>query len=79
MRVHIFRGPGRVFGVTRVASGDNLPSKFAPWTPFKTIELTREGAPTPGVNAAECLDDIEEYGIHVTDAHVRITESVVSQ
>jgi hypothetical protein len=29
------------------------------------------------VEARECLDDIEKYGFHITDAHVRITESVV--
>jgi len=77
MLVHIFRGPGRVFGFTEAASGDNLPSKFAPWNALKTIELKRDAEPTPGVNTAECLDDIEKYGFHVTDAHVRITESAV--
>ena len=25
----------------------------------------------------ECLDDLEKHGFHVTDAHVRITESVL--
>jgi hypothetical protein len=77
MQVHIFRGPGRVFGVTKSVTGDNLPSKFAPWNSFKVIELDRDGAPTPGLNTAECLDDIEKYGFHVTDAHVRITESLI--
>jgi hypothetical protein len=76
MQVYLFRGQGRVFGFTAAATGDNLPAKFGPWNPFKTIELQRE-VPTPGVKAAECLDDIEKYGFHITDAHVRITESVV--
>ena len=76
MLVYLFRGPGRVFGVTAAESGENLPSKFAPWTAFKSIELNRD-VPTPGINPAECLDDIEKYGFHVTDAHVRITESLV--
>lgn len=76
MQVHIFRGSERVFGFTGIATGENLPSKFAPWNPFKTIELKRD-VPTPGVNAAECLDDIEKYGFHITDAHVRITESAL--
>jgi len=76
MQVHIFRGPGRVFGFTEVANGDNLPAKFAPWAPFKSIDLNRDVA-TPGVNAAECLDDIEKFGFHITDAHARITDSVV--
>ena len=74
MEVHIFRGPGRVFGFTEAASGDNLPSQFGPWNTFKTITLTREGGPTPGVNTAECLDDIEKHGFHITDAHVRVTD-----
>ncbi|HEY2444884.1 MAG TPA: hypothetical protein VGI20_04015 [Rhizomicrobium sp.] len=77
MQVYVFRGPGRVFGFTGVATGENLPSRFAPWTVFKTIELSRDGAPVPGVNAAECLDDIEKCGFHITDAHVRITESAI--
>jgi hypothetical protein len=77
MEVHIFRGPGRIFGVTRDATGSNLPAQFAPWNNFKTISLSREGEPTPGVDANECLDDIEKYGFHITDTHVRITDRVV--
>ena len=46
MLVHIFRGPGRVFGFTEDATGANL-------------------------------EDIEKHGFHITDAHVRITESVI--
>jgi hypothetical protein len=76
MLVHIFRGPGRVFGITQDASGANLPPRFAPWTPFKALELSRDES-TPGVDTGECLDDIERHGFHVTDAHVRITESVL--
>jgi len=77
MRVHIFRGPGRVFGLTQDSTGANLPSKFYPWTLFKSIDLNRDGAPNAGVNTSECLDDIEKHGFHITDAHVRITESVI--
>ena len=76
MLVHIFRGPGRVFGFTTDETGENLSSRFAPWVLFKSMELSRE-IPTPGVNSGECLDDIDKYGFHVTDAHVRITEKVV--
>jgi len=75
MLIHIFRGPGRVFGFTQDAMGVNLPSQFAPWNSFKSVELSR-GEPRPGVNTDECLDDIEKHGFHITDAHVRITESV---
>lgn len=75
MLVHIFRGPGRVFGCTTDEAGANLPPRFAPWTLFKSLEL-RRGEETPGIDSAECLDDIEQYGFHVTDAHVRITEAV---
>jgi len=77
MLVHIFRGPGRVFGVTEDATGGNLPGKFAPWTAFKSIELSRGGEARAGVNTEECLADIEKHGFHITDAHVRITESVI--
>lgn len=77
MQIHIFRGPGRVFGFTQDARGANLPSRFAPWTAFKSLELHRGGEPTPGVNTDECLDDIERYGFHITDAHVRITDTAI--
>jgi hypothetical protein len=29
------------------------------------------------LDAGGRLDDIEKYGFHITDAHVRITESIV--
>jgi hypothetical protein len=73
MQVHLFRGPGRVFGVTASEAGDNLPAAFGPWTAFKSLEMVR-GQPQPGVNVDECLDDIDRFGFHLTDAHVRITE-----
>lgn len=76
MQVHIFRGPGRIFGVTTQSSGDNLPQKYAPWSSFKTVEL-RKGEPIPGLDVGQCLDDIEAFGAHVTDAHVRITEEAL--
>ena len=77
MQVHIFRGPGCVFGFTEDATGANLPSQFAPWSAFKSIELSRTGEPTPGVDTNECLGDIEKYGFHITDAHARITEAAI--
>jgi hypothetical protein len=75
MQVHLFSGPGRVFGFTLDATGANLPVQYAPWSAFKTLEMTR-GEAVPGVNTGECLDDIERFGYHLTDAHVRITEQV---
>lgn len=78
MQVHMFRGPGRVFGFTCDNSGANLPPLFAPWTHFKTIEM-HQGESMPGVDVAECIADLEAFGVHVTDAHVRITEQVVPQ
>jgi hypothetical protein len=77
MLVHFFRGPGRVFGATEDTTGGNLPSRFSPWTAFKSLELQRDGAPTPGLNTNECLADIEKHGFYITDAHVRITETVL--
>jgi hypothetical protein len=75
MQVHIFRGTGRVFAFTE-RGVDGLPERYAPWTPFKTIEVVR-GQPQQSFNVDDCLDDIARYGIHVTDAHVRITEQAV--
>lgn len=76
MQVYLFRGPGRVFGCTTESSGANLPSKYAPWTAFKTVEL-QKGEPTPGLVVDDCLRDLETFGVHVTDAHVRITEDAI--
>lgn len=73
MLAHLFRGPGRVFGVTELVSGANLPAELSPWTAFKSIEVNR-GVPLPGLQVDECLDDIAAHGFHITDAHVRITE-----
>lgn len=77
MQVHIFRGTGRVFAFTEDATGANLPSQYGPWNTFKAINLSRDGEPTAGGDARECLDDIEKHGFHITDAHVRITDSVI--
>jgi hypothetical protein len=30
-----------------------------------------------GVEVDECLADMQTFGVHVTDAHVRITEQAV--
>jgi len=77
MMVYAFRGPDRVFGFTNDTTGANLPAQYRPWASFKSLDMSRNGEPTPGVNAKECLGDIEKYGFHITDAHVRITEKVV--
>ena len=76
MQVQVFRGPGRIFAVTESASVDKLPKRYAPWTHFKTINLFR-GQAQPGLNVDECLDDIARHGIHVTDAHARITDLAI--
>lgn len=76
MQIHIFRGPGRVFGFTADASGANLPPKYAPWIAFKSIEM-QQNQPVPGVDVNDCLHDIEMHGVHVTDAHARITEDAI--
>jgi hypothetical protein len=77
MQVHVFKGAGRVFAVTEDAAGGNLPQRLGPWQPFKSVDLER-GRAQPGLEVDECLDDIARYGLHVTDAHVRITPSVVT-
>jgi hypothetical protein len=76
MLVHVFRGPGRVFGVTEDKAGANLPAQFAPWVYFKSAELDRERA-MPGIDSQECIDDIAGHGFHITDAHMRITDRVI--
>jgi hypothetical protein len=55
---------------------DRLPARYGPWTAFKVVDLVR-GQPQPGVHVDECLDDLARFGVHVTDAHVRITEQAV--
>ena len=76
MQVHMFRGTGRVFGATAAAAGENLPLQYGPWSAFKTLELAR-GDVQPGLNVGECLDDIDAFGFHLTDAHVRITDQAI--
>lgn len=76
MQVHIFKGPGRVFAFAADSSGANLPAKYAPWAAFKTVELQKD-ASIPGVDVNDCLRDLEAHGVHVTDAHVRITEEAI--
>lgn len=75
MRIHAFRGTGRVFGFTAESTGANLPHQYGPWNAFKALDMTR-GENQPGVKVDECLDDIEQHGFHLTDAHIRITEIV---
>ena len=76
MQVHIFKGPGRVFAFTAEPSGANLPSRYAPWTAFKSVEMQQD-EPIPGVDVDDCLRDLEIHGVHVTDAHARITEEAI--
>jgi len=72
MQVHIFRGQGRVFGFTLDKRGTNLPARHGPWSPFKVLDMHPD-EPHRGVDVNACLDDIEQYGFHLTDAHERIT------
>lgn len=76
MKVALFRGAGRVFAVIAADSATALPQHYGPWTEFKTLELLR-GQTQPGLDVEECLDDLEAHGIHVTDAHQRITDKIV--
>jgi hypothetical protein len=76
MQVHVFRGVGRVFAATARTNASSLPERYAPWNLVKTIEVVR-GQPRPGNSVEDCLDDIAQYGIHVTDAHIRITEQAI--
>jgi hypothetical protein len=75
MQVHIFRGLGRVFGFTRDDAGGNLPAQYGPWAAFKSFDLHRGDVQT-NFDVNECLDDIEQFGLHLTDAYVRITNKV---
>lgn len=77
MQVHIFKGKGRVFGFTEDDAGTNLPAQYGPWALFKTLDVNRGEEPRASFNTDECLDDLERHGFHLTDAHVRTTESVI--
>jgi hypothetical protein len=76
MQVQVYRGSGRVFAVIEEGSDARLPERYGPWALFKPLELVR-GQPQPGLHVDECLDDIARHGIHVTDAHTRITEQAI--
>jgi hypothetical protein len=75
MLVHIFKGAGRVFGFTENATGLNLPTQYGPWRALEIMELDQDGQPTVGVDSQACLDDIDNHGFHLTDAHAPIAES----
>jgi hypothetical protein len=75
MQVYVFRGVGRVFAMTAQAGGENLPAQYGPWTAFKTVAMHPD-EPQGGVDVNACLADIDAYGLHLTDAHVRITPLV---
>ncbi len=76
MQVQIYRGVGRVFAFVVEGRQTPLPERYGPWTPFKIVDLA-PGQSQPGVDVDECLEDIARYGIHVTDAHARITEEAI--
>ncbi len=65
-----------MFACTADSEGAKLPAQFGPWVAVKTVEMTR-GEPMPGVDVDDCLDDIAAHGLHLTDAHVRITDQVI--
>jgi hypothetical protein len=77
MRIHILRGIGRVFGFTRDEVGANLPAQYGPWIAFKSSDLNRGDVET-NFDVNECLDDIETFGFHLTEAHVRITDKATT-
>lgn len=77
MQARIFRGEGRVFAFTLDSGGNNLPAEHGPWSAFKSLELMCSRT-QPGVNIEECLDGIEQHGLHVTDPDVRITDEAIS-
>lgn len=76
MKVDLFRGRDRLFAAVASGSGVVPPEAYGPWTAFKSLELV-PGQVQPGLAVDECLDDIERFGMHVTDAHVRITEQAI--
>jgi hypothetical protein len=77
MQVEVYRGAGRIFAFVEAEAEETLPLRYAPWTPFRTVTMVR-GRSEQGVDVDDCLNDIEEYGIHVTDAQVRITERAIT-
>lgn len=77
MLFELFRGRDRIFAVAPTRGSVKLPGRYGPWTHFKTLELFR-GSTAPGLNVGDCLDDIERHGVHVTDAHVWITEQAIA-
>ncbi|HEY1212974.1 MAG TPA: hypothetical protein VGE93_05005 [Bryobacteraceae bacterium] len=79
MQVYVFRGKDRVFAFTGNETGANLPLQYGPWNRHKTLEMERGEEPRAAVNSDECLNDIQRYGFHITDAHVRVTDRVIEK
>ena len=76
MKIQIYRGTGRVFAFVAVGHETPLPQRHGPWASFKIVDLVA-GQPQPGVDVGDCLEDIARHGIHVTDAHARITQEAI--
>jgi hypothetical protein len=79
MDLCVFRGKGRVFEFTTDNTGGNLPTEYGPWVQFKTLAMSSGEEPRAVVRTDECLDDIDNCGFHITDAHVRITDDVIKK
>jgi hypothetical protein len=76
MEIHLFTGKGFEFGFTPDPSGNNLPAGLRPWVFFRTFTVNRGDAQRSIMDNDVCLDDIEKFGFHLTEAGARITDKV---
>lgn len=78
-RLQHFMTESRLSGLpnTGDTEGTILPVDHGLWLAVKSVDLVG-GQMHPCVDADQCVDEIEQYGFHVTDAHVHITEQALS-
>jgi NTE family protein len=75
-KVHVFTSRDRVFGFSLNEQGTNLPQQFGPWVSVSAIELYDDES-HQGFDMTACLEDITQYGFHLTAAHKRITQLAI--
>ena len=61
MQVFVFKGKGGFCGVTKEASGTNLPGVSGPWRFLEKTRLSRE----MGINRTIAISDIKTKGYHL--------------
>ena len=70
MKVHVFQGPGDLFGLTTDGTGSNLPPQPQAWRLFKVIDVRPGSGPLIGADSDEILAGIKATGYFLANVSV---------